>query len=115
MKLTSIGFLLLAVAFAAGALERDRILPSSTRVASREATSRPLRFRPSGRTPMRRSPPRRPDRRRGPRAGPAAPVRRLPAPPPPARMTLAQQAEFDSWMVKTYLGCWKPAAQARRR
>ncbi len=26
-------------------------------------------------------------------------------------MTLAQQAEFDAWMVKTYLGCWKPAAQ----
>jgi hypothetical protein len=39
-----------------------------------------------------------------------------PAPPPapiepPARMTPAQQAGFDAWLIKTYLGCWKPAAQ----
>ena len=29
----------------------------------------------------------------------------------PARMTLAQQADFETWMVKTYLGCWRPAPQ----
>jgi len=29
----------------------------------------------------------------------------------PARMSSAQQAGFDAWLVKTYLGCWKPAAQ----
>jgi len=30
---------------------------------------------------------------------------------PPARMTAAQQAGFDTWLVKTYLQCWKPARQ----
>jgi colicin import membrane protein len=29
----------------------------------------------------------------------------------PARMTAAQQAGFDAWLVKTYLQCWKPARQ----
>jgi hypothetical protein len=28
---------------------------------------------------------------------------------PPARMTAAQQAAFEAWLIKTYLGCWKPA------
>jgi hypothetical protein len=34
-----------------------------------------------------------------------------PAPPPerPARMTPAQRAGFDAWLIKTYLQCWKPA------
>lgn len=27
----------------------------------------------------------------------------------PARMTSAQQAGFEAWLIKTYLGCWKPA------
>ena len=31
---------------------------------------------------------------------------------PPARMTSAQQAGFDAWLVKTYLQCWKPARQS---
>ncbi len=30
---------------------------------------------------------------------------------PPARMTPAQQAGFNSWLIKTYLACWKPARQ----
>jgi hypothetical protein len=38
-----------------------------------------------------------------------------PSPPaaiePPARMTAAQQAGFDAWLIKTYLACWKPAPQ----
>ncbi len=37
-----------------------------------------------------------------------------PAPPAvvaPARMTLAEQASFDAWLIKTYLACWKPAPQ----
>ena len=29
----------------------------------------------------------------------------------PARMTSAQQAGFDAWLIKAYLGCWKPAPQ----
>jgi hypothetical protein len=28
---------------------------------------------------------------------------------PPARMTPAQQASFDAWLIKTYLACWRPA------
>jgi hypothetical protein len=34
-----------------------------------------------------------------------------PAVEAPARMSSAQQAGFDAWLVKTYLGCWKPAPQ----
>jgi colicin import membrane protein len=26
-------------------------------------------------------------------------------------MTAAQEADFNAWMIKTYLGCWKPAGQ----
>ncbi len=26
-------------------------------------------------------------------------------------MTAAQEASLDTWMIKTYLSCWKPAAQ----
>ena len=40
-------------------------------------------------------------------AAPTAP----PAVEPPARMTAAQQAGFEAWLIKTYLGCWKPAPQ----
>jgi hypothetical protein len=32
-------------------------------------------------------------------------------PEPPRRMTASQEASFDAWMIKTYLACWKPAAQ----
>jgi hypothetical protein len=52
-------------------------------------------------------------------AGPAAqtPVSLPPfsaAPPetvPPPRMTASQEASLDTWMIKAYLACWKPAAQ----
>ena len=42
------------------------------------------------------------------------PAPAAPAPPPapiepPARMTPAQQANFDAWLIKTYLSCWRPA------
>ena len=42
------------------------------------------------------------------------PAPAAPAPPPapiepPARMTPAQQASFDAWLIKTYLSCWRPA------
>ena len=63
--------------------------------ASRAQTSRSCRLRP------RRA------RRRPAGAGRAS----APAQPPPARMTNAQQADFESWIVRTYLGCWKPPAQ----
>jgi hypothetical protein len=50
-------------------------------------------------------------------AAPTAPVTPPAAPTataaiePPARMTAAQQAGFEAWLIKTYLACWKPAPQ----
>jgi hypothetical protein len=44
-------------------------------------------------------------------APPAAIAEAEPAPPPPpARMTSVQEADFDAWIVRTYLGCWKQSA-----
>jgi hypothetical protein len=50
-----------------------------------------------------------------------APVLAIAAPTPPtsppaavegpARMTSAQQASFETWLIKIYLACWKPAPQ----
>ncbi len=104
---STLGFLALTAAFAAGALERDRILPSSTRISSREAVRPPA--------PL---PPVRPEADPAPAAAPTAVAALEPPgppsaapPPPPARMSLTQEADFDAWMVKTYLGCWKPAPQ----
>src|SRR5271165_5555753 len=34
-----------------------------------------------------------------------------PEPEPPRRMSASQEASLDAWMIKTYLACWKPAAQ----
>ena len=106
---TSIGLLALAVAIGAGALERDHIL-RPTRAASREAVAPLPPVRPSA---AAAESPARPDHGRQACSRPAATLRRAYRRrlPPPAHMTLAQQADFDSWMVKTYLGCWKPAAQ----
>ena len=45
---------------------------------------------------------------------PAAIAARVPAEQqvePPTRMTSAQQAGFDTWLIKTYLACWNPARQ----
>jgi colicin import membrane protein len=39
----------------------------------------------------------------------SAPAPATPEPPP--RMTASQEAGLDAWMIKTYLGCWKPVAQ----
>lgn len=41
----------------------------------------------------------------------AAPTPPPSAAEPPTRMTSAQEAGFEAWLIKTYLGCWKPAAQ----
>jgi hypothetical protein len=40
-----------------------------------------------------------------------APAPATPEPEPPRRMTASQEASLDAWMIKTYLACWKPAAQ----
>ena len=39
------------------------------------------------------------------------PALATPEPEPPRRMTASQEASLDAWMIKTYLACWKPAAQ----
>jgi hypothetical protein len=124
MQSTSI-VLLLAVALGAGVLERDRIWPSSG-VAPKEAIKPPPPLPPvrpdaDATTPVAPAPtvvaavsPVAPPAvvAMSPVAPPAVAAVARPVPPtPPARMTLAQQADFDSWMVKTYLGCWKPAPQ----
>ena len=44
-------------------------------------------------------------------AAPSAPPEAV-AIAPPGRMTPAQQADFEAWLVKTYLRCWKPAPQS---
>jgi hypothetical protein len=31
--------------------------------------------------------------------------------PPRPRMTASQEASLNAWMIKTYLGCWKPATK----
>ena len=41
----------------------------------------------------------------------SAPALATPGPEPPRRMTASQEASLDTWMIKTYLACWKPAAQ----
>ena len=41
----------------------------------------------------------------------SAPALATPEPEPPRRMTASQEASLDAWMIKTYLACWKPAAQ----
>ncbi len=50
------------------------------------------------------------------REAPKPPAPAVAATPPPAvetpvRMSSAQQAGFENWLIKTYLGCWKPAPQ----
>ena len=52
---------------------------------------------------------------REPPAPGAAVAALAPAPPAaieaPARMSPAQESAFEAWLIKTYLGCWKPAPQ----
>ena len=52
------------------------------------------------------------------RPTPAAKPPPLPPPAPaaiaaPARMTPAEQASFDAWMIKTYLACWRQTPEPR--
>ena len=78
--------LILTAALAAGVAGCDRIWPSATETGSKETG------KPAAQT-----------------AGPVA-TAPTPSPEPPARMTPAQLADFDAWMIKTYLACWKPVA-----
>ena len=87
---------LVLVAIAAGAYGYERLWHRN-----------PFRFveapKPSTQPPMPPSPPAAVAAARAPVA--TAPIE------PPARMSPAQQAGFDTWLIKTYLTCWKPARQ----
>ena len=87
---TGVPFLVLAAALGVSAAGCDRIWHSSSETASKETMKPP----PAASAPI------------------ATTTAAAPAPEPLARMTTAQQADFDAWMIKTYLACWKPAPQA---
>src|SRR5271166_3861588 len=89
----------LLAALAAGVLVHDRLRtksfvqdPAPTRTGS-IATATPAAPAPVSPPPV------------------SAPVPATPEPEPPRRMTASQEASLDAWMIKTYLACWKPAAQ----
>jgi hypothetical protein len=86
--------LTLSALIALGAAGCDRMWPSSNETAAKDAA------KPAPAVASTPAPP--------PAQQAALPP---PPPPPPPRMTNAQEVEFNSWIVKTYLGCWKPAAQ----
>ena len=99
MKSTLIVPMTLLAALAAGVLVHDRLRTKSfvqdaapTRTAS-IATAKPAAPAPVSPPPI------------------SAPVPATPEPEPPQRMTASQEASLDAWMIKTYLTCWKPAAQ----
>ena len=86
----------LAAMIACGAAACDRIWPTGNNAAKEDAKDA---GRPAQTLTSLPAPP-------AARPSPAAPP-----PPPPQRMTGAQQAEFDAWIVRTYLDCWKAPAQ----
>ena len=97
-KSTLIVPMTLLAALAAGVLVHDRLRTKTlvqdaapTRTAS-IATAEPAAPAPVSPPPV------------------SAPVPATPEPEPP-RMTALQEASLDAWMIKTYLTCWKPAAQ----
>ena len=100
MKSTLIVSMMLLAALAAGVLAHDRLGAKSlvqdaalTRTAS-IATTEPAAPAPVSPPPV------------------SAPAPATPEPEPePRRMTASQEASLDAWMIKTYLACWKPAAQ----
>ena len=99
-----VGLMLVAL-LGASAYGYERLRPrhaSRTDEASKLAAALASRRRPARRAAALRRP-----------AAPAAPApRRLQQrrrSKPPARMTPAQQASFDAWLIKTYLACWRPA------
>src|SRR5271170_760895 len=99
MKSTLIVPMTLLAALAAGVLVHDRVKTKSfVQDAAPTRTGSIATARPAAPAPV--SPP--PD---------SAPAPATPEPEPPRRMTASQEASLDAWMMKTYLSCWKPAAQ----
>jgi colicin import membrane protein len=83
---------LVLVAVAAGAYGYERLPP---RTPSRQEAASAEALKPPAPTAV---------------VATAAPMA-TPAVEAPPRMTSAQEAGFEAWLVKTYLGCWKPAPQ----
>jgi hypothetical protein len=139
MKSTLIVPMMLLAGLAAGVLVHDRLRTKSfvqdavpTRTAS-IATAKPAAPAPVSPPPVSTPPPITPEPEPPRDAAPTrtasiataksaapAPVSpppdsasapATPEPEPPRRMTASQEASLDAWMMKTYLACWKPAAQ----
>ena len=101
VRFSSLRILFLAAAVGGGLVACDRMWPSKEASAEKDArtASAPLPAPRPAEAPAQVA-----------SLGPAAPAPSAP-PPPAARMTADQEAGFNAWVVKTYLSCWKPAAQ----
>ena len=106
--------LILAAVVAAAVFGHDRVRPSKKNAAAKEvAAADPPR--PAA-PPTSNPPPAAPSLAAfssaaapAPRAAePEAPTAAV-APEPLRRMTAAEEAGFNAWMMKAYLACWKPA------
>ncbi len=97
--------LTLAALVALGAVGCDRFWPSSNEKETKDAANAASKSAQSAPQSVAALP-------SPPAAAPQAPIAPpLPPPAPELRMTNAQEADFDSWIVKTYLGCWNPPPQ----
>ncbi len=93
--------LTLAALVALGAVGCDRFWPSSNETGAKDAAKDAGKPAPAAPQSVASLP-----------AAPRTPVSPpLPPPAPEQRMTNAQEADLDAWIVKTYLGCWNPPPQ----
>ena len=91
--------IIIAAAVVASVVAYDRLRPSKTR-----APKEPQKIAAVAPIPTPQPAP----------ASEPASLQRVDAPTPPPRpqyMTASEEAGFNAWVVKTYLSCWKPAAQ----
>jgi len=95
-----VGLVLVAL-LGAGAYGVERLWPRNASRTDEALTPAPL---PPARPAIAAAAP------TAPATPPAAPTTAA-AIEPPARMTPAQQAGFDAWLIKAYLACWRPAPQ----
>ncbi|MBV9288663.1 MAG: hypothetical protein JO288_12730 [Hyphomicrobiales bacterium] len=110
--------LILAAVVAAAVFGHGHVRPSGKKAAAKEVASaeapRPAAPTASSPPPARPAPaasaPEVPIAPVAPRAAAPEAATAAIAPEPPRRMTAAEESGFDAWMMKAYLGCWKPAA-----
>ncbi len=91
--------IIIAAAVVVSVVAYDRLRPSKTR-----APKEPQKIAAVAPIPTPQPTP----------ASEPASLQRMDAPTPPPRpqyMTASEEAGFNAWVVKTYLSCWKPAAQ----